>query len=144
MKRPLMAKLFALLLVFCLSLPAAAFAEMTVKLTNKTTKIVSLCLRYKDQVSNEWVTRGWWNVDPLSVKNIKINTNNTIAYFYASAGKSWWGAKKGESGAVQHTIVNEKFLVKGDVRPKGKNPKNVWFRKSTAKNRVFSITLQGE
>ncbi len=143
MTRRFVFRLIILAVLLCMALPASALAGMTVKLTNKTTKKISLCLRYKDAVSNEWVTRGWWNVDPLTVRNITINTNNTIAYFYATAGKSWWGAKAGEAGAVNHGIVGEKFLVKGDVSPRGKNARTVWFRKTQAKNRVFNITLQG-
>lgn len=64
-------------------------------------------------------------MDPLTVRNIKINTNNTIAYFYATAGKSWWGAKQDEDGAVNLGIVGEKFLVKGNAKPGGKNYRKV-------------------
>lgn len=134
---------FSLALVMCLSVPGVAQAEMTVKLTNKTSKKISVALRYKNSVSDTWVTQAWWNVEPMKVRTITLDSNNTVAYFYATAGSSWWGAKPGEKGASQLHIVGDKFLVKDSNKPKGKNLRQVWFRRTDAKNRVFSISFQG-
>ncbi|MDL2216432.1 DUF1036 domain-containing protein [Desulfovibrio sp. OttesenSCG-928-M14] len=144
MKKILQPRLFIFVLLLCLASASAAWADMKVKLTNKSTKKISVALRYKDKVSEAWVSRGWWSVDPLSVRTITISTNNTIAYFYATAGKSWWGAKKGENGAINLTIVGDKFLVKGDAVPKGNNRRNVWFRQMKAQNRLYSLSFQGD
>lgn len=125
-------------------MPVSAFAEMTVHLKNKSTKEISLAVRYKDAVADEWVTRGWWNVGGLEEGTFKLNTNNAVIYYYATSGKTYWGGKEGKEGSAQYSIVSGKFTVKGDIVPQGKGLKNVWFIKKTAKDRVFNITLQGE
>lgn len=130
-------------LITCLAIPALALAEMKVKVTNKSTQKVSLCLNYKDATSDEWVTRGWWSIDPLSSTTIKLNTNNKIAYFYATGSGGSWGGKKGQDGAIERTIVGDKFLVKDKNKPQGKNQRKVVFKKMQAKDRVYSINLQG-
>lgn len=136
-------KSLLLALIFCFVLPCLALADMTVKFTNKTTKKVYLSLNYKDAVSGEWVTRGWWSAEPLSSKNFKLSTNNTIAYFYAHAGKSWWGGKKGQDGSISRAVVSDKFLVKDKNKPQGKNYRVVTFKKMQAKDGVFSVSLTG-
>lgn len=133
-----------LALLLCFTLPAEGLAKMTVKVTNKTSRKISLAMNYKDEVSDEWVTRGWWSVEPLSKSDITLNTNNSIAYFYGSAGKAWWGGKKGKDGAIVKTVVGDKFLVKDKNKPTGKNQRAVVFKKMSAENRVFAITLSGD
>lgn len=64
-----------MLAAISMAMPATAQAERTIKWTNETTKKLFLAVRYLDAVAGEWVTRGWWSVEPLSASNIKLNTN---------------------------------------------------------------------
>lgn len=144
MQRRVFTRLLVLLVLFALIVPAVAEAGMNLRLTNKTSRKVSLALRYKDNVSGEWVTQGWWSCDPLSVKNITLNTNNKVIYFYASAGNSVWGGKQGSQDANKLGIVGSKFLVKSKHKPQGNNYREVWFKQLKANNGVFALTLSGK
>jgi uncharacterized membrane protein len=137
-------KLTCLALVLCLALPFTASAEMTVRLTNKTTKDISVAFRYKNSVSNEWITQGWWTVKAMKTRSVDLDTNNSVLYFYGKSGKTRWGGKEGQSGSVQHTVISETFMVKGDRGLSGSNARNVWFKRKDAKNRVFTINFQGD
>jgi uncharacterized membrane protein len=143
MKRFSFFKVWIFAIVVGLAFPVAGWAEMTVKLTNKTSKPISVAFRYKNAVSNDWVTQGWWRIEPMKVNNIKLDTNNSVLYFYATAGNSSWGAQPGEKDSKQLIIVNSKFLVKGDNQPTGEKPQRVLFRRKDAENRVFQISFQG-
>lgn len=132
-------------LLLCFALPAFAQAQMLVKVTNKTTKKISLTLHYKDAASEDWITRGWWNIEPKSIRDITLNTTNTVAYFYATAGKSWWGGNPNdESSSISRGIISERFQVKGAEEPSGDNYRVVPFKKKTAKDGTFSIILTGK
>ena len=136
-------KVWIFVMMVGLALPIAAWAEMTVKLTNKTSKPIAVAFRYKNAVSNAWVTQGWWHVDPMKVQNVKLDTDNSVLYFYAKSGNSSWGAQSGEKDSHQYLVVSNKFLVKEDLQPKGDNLKKVWFRRKDAENKVFQISFQG-
>ena len=143
MQRFSLFKAWIFAIVVGLVLPVAAWAEMTVKLTNKTSKPISVAIRYKNEVSNEWVTQGWWRVEPMKIHNIKLDTNNGVLYFFATAGSSSWGAQPGEKDSKQFVVVSGKFLAKGDNQPKGENPRKALFRRKNAENKVFQISFQG-
>ena len=136
-------KVWIFAIMISLALPVVAWAEMTVKLANKTSKPIAVALRYKNAVSNAWVTQGWWSVDPMKVQNVKLDTDNSVLYFYAKSGNSTWGAQPNEKDSHQYLVVSNKFLVKEDLQPKGENLRKVWFRRKNAENRVFQISFQG-
>ena len=138
------AKIFLWTLVFCFSLPLFVQADMNVNFTTKTTVKIFLCMHYKDAASGEWVTRGWWNAEPLSSKSFTLNTNNTIAYFYGNAGKRFWGGEEGKDGALRKGVVSDKFLVKDGKKPEGKNYRAVFMKRVRARDRVFNVTLTGD
>lgn len=143
MKRSHFLKLLLLVLIMLIAVPAFAHADQQVKFTNKTSKTVSFAVRYKDIVSGEWVTRGWYNVDALSNRTITISTNNSVAYWYGYAGKSWWGGKEGASTTKKYKVVNVKFLVKGNNTPSGNNLRTVNFKEVRSNNGLFNVSITG-
>ena len=92
-------------------------SALDVKVENLTQAKVVLAFSYLDEVDNEWVVDGWYNVDSKQTAEIKLPSNNDIYYLYAefSNGKKLEGGK----GSISVKVDNQAFLYK-----QGKAPKN--------------------
>lgn len=112
-------------ILFCLVATQALAKDLVV--TNKTSKTISLAICYKDAVANEWMVRGWFNIDPVSKKTISLNTDNGLIYLHGEAGKFMWGCK-GQDSSRTFNVVSSKFFYKKDKeRPKGDNVRGASF-----------------
>ncbi len=126
MHRKHASKLAIFLALFICLFATQALAKKLV-VTNKTTKKIFISICYKDSTSNDWVVRGWFNVNPLSKNTIEVNTNNSIIYVHGSAGNTYWGCK-GKSSSRTYPVVSSKFLYKqGKQRPQGDGYRNASF-----------------
>ena len=130
-KEKIMHRKHASKLAICLALFICLFATQALAkklvVTNKTTKKIFISICYKDSTSNEWVVRGWFNVNPLSKNTIEVNTNNSIIYVHGNAGNTNWGCK-GKSSSRTYAVVSSKFLYKKDKqRPQGDGYRNASF-----------------
>jgi Protein of unknown function (DUF1036) len=75
------------------------------RFTNNCSHPVKIAVHYRD-VSNKWITDGWWRFSPgdnkfLAIGNSRLVSNNRIFYFYAetidSSNSLTW---KGENYAL--------------------------------------------
>ena len=142
MKRSQFLKLLVFVLILAFAMPAFAYAKRNVKFTNNTGRQVSFALRYKDEASGNWITRGWYNVGGHSSRTISLSTNNNVAYWFGYAGTSWWGGQAGASTTKSYTVVNDKFAVTGNNKPNGTNRRTVNFKEVRAQNGQFSISIK--
>ena len=55
-------------------------SALDVKVENLTQAKVVLAFSYLDEVDNEWVVDGWYNVDSKQTAEIKLPSNNDIYY----------------------------------------------------------------
>ncbi|MDL2316190.1 DUF1036 domain-containing protein [Desulfovibrio sp. OttesenSCG-928-A18] len=131
------------LLVLVLCLLAGAASAKTVKVTNKTTNKIYIAFCYKDARADDWIVRGWFNVDGLGATSINLNTNNSIIYFLGTSGKARWGGRKGSSDALALPVVGDKFMYKHKKeKPRGSNYRTEYFKKRQSSNDgVFYINF---
>ncbi len=79
-----------------------------VNLQNKCNEKIFVAVNYRDD-SGDWITEGWWSVDPYSTTKTNIETTNSNLYFYADSneGTEWSGV--GKSGAITKRVSSDAF-----------------------------------
>ncbi|WP_394750001.1 DUF1036 domain-containing protein [Spongiimicrobium salis] len=84
-----------------------------VTLKNDCSEKIFVAINYQDD-NDDWMTSGWWTVEPYSTKVTNVKTQNPHLYFYAnsSEGKEWTGEEDSES--VTKKVTSEKFDSKNN------------------------------
>ena len=87
---------------------------VNVNLKNTCSETIYVAINYQDD-SDDWITSGWWTVEPYSTTETNVKTQNKIMYLYAhsSNGKEWTGANDSES--VTKKVTSERFNSKNNV-----------------------------
>lgn len=70
---------------------------------------IAVAVHYRD-LDDEWITRGWWNVEPGETTTTDAMTRNAYVYFFAenqSEGRSWNG--DGDEHALELKTVDNRF-----------------------------------
>lgn len=111
-------------LVAITALPQAEAFELTI--TNNYDKAKSFSILYRDEATNKWLCRGWYNVPAGTTKNYNFNSSNhSYAYIYSSV---WNG--EGQEDSIRRTIIDNKFqYYDGEQCPQGTKRRQVLFSK---------------
>lgn len=99
----------------------------TISIKNNCDKIISIAIHYK-AIEDEWVTKGWWNINPHDSITTDINTRNREIYFYAQGGGYKWNGENKEN-SVNRDVINKAFMCVGNQQLEGKGKKTVSFFK---------------
>ncbi|MCB0634071.1 MAG: DUF1036 domain-containing protein [Saprospiraceae bacterium] len=99
-----------------------------VNLKNNCNEKIYVAVSYQDN-SDNWITSGWWTVDPYSSTKTNIRTSNPHLYFYANSddGGEWTG--EGDADAVTKKITSDKFT--------SRNNSGVYMWNKNVRNEVF-------
>lgn len=73
------------------SLPAAAADDhYGIYFKNKCSVMIQVSIRYRN-LQNEWVTKGWYNIQPGEEKRIARSYNSVFYYMGQAKGRVWSG-----------------------------------------------------
>ncbi|UYV38929.1 DUF1036 domain-containing protein [Rhodobacteraceae bacterium D3-12] len=82
---------FTFIAYLLLTLPAAAAGDhYGIYFKNKCSTMIQVSIRYKD-TSNNWVTKGWYNINAGEEKRIARSYNAVFYYFAQARGRVWSG-----------------------------------------------------
>ncbi|MDR1043600.1 MAG: DUF1036 domain-containing protein [Candidatus Adiutrix sp.] len=142
MKRTAMPAFKFLLVLGFLLYPAQARAQVLVEMVNNTSSRAYVCFKYHDQISGEWLTRGWWMVEPKSARKHRLNTDdpNISYYAYNRQGRSWGGREGAADSFTQHVVL-ENFFVKKNYKPRGKTHRMAVFKTIRASGGQAGIVM---
>ena len=127
--------------VFFVTLFTFAFLQNTteavsLKIENVHNNPLSVAVIYYDDSNGKWRVRGWYNVDPNSVRTIDFQTGNYgYIYLHSFMGNTKWG-----DGEATKTVINQAFsYFDGERCPDGPNRRDVGFTgyKANSQNQVF-------
>ncbi len=101
-------------------LPSAAKAEL--KFCNQTSAKVDVAVGYHTS-GDEWVSEGWWGIDPGQCKSpIKESLQGRYYYYYADSSNLTW------DGDYVFCTSDQEFTIKGDKDCKSRGYKPEGFR----------------
>jgi uncharacterized membrane protein len=82
----------AALFVIAAAHPAPAKADF--KVCNQSSESISVAIAYHDQDAGNWVSRGWWNVDPGTCKvPVAGDLKDRYYYLYGDGDQHYWGGE---------------------------------------------------
>lgn len=96
--------------------------------TNSCGGIVSMAYRVRDY-TGQWVTRGWFNINPNQTRTLYMPTTNPTFYYFGrrNDGSTTWSGQ-GQSGAVLRWVRSAAFLHSSGVLT-GPGARQEWFRR---------------
>jgi hypothetical protein len=96
--------------------------------TNRCGGIISMAYRVRDY-TGQWVTRGWFNINPGQTRTLYMPTTNTTFYYYGrrNDGSTTWSGQ-GKPGAIYRWVRRRAFLHSSGVLT-GERARRVWFRR---------------
>jgi uncharacterized membrane protein len=81
----------------------------TIALHNECSFNVAVALHYRD-LDDQWVTRGWWTIEPGKTVETDAMTRNSVLFFYAeNEAEGWRWDGEGQAEAIELPVVNAKF-----------------------------------
>ncbi len=105
--------------------PRAEAAKITFDNHREQKIVVSLI--YYDVNENSWCCQGWWSVNALENRTIKVphDPHKRIYYYIESGGKA---VHKRSEGWARWNVINNAFkYYEHDGCPEGKKPRAVYF-----------------
>ena len=82
----------AALFVIAAAHPATAMADF--KICNQSSEKISVAIAYHDQDAGNWVSRGWWNVDPGECKTpLSGELRDRYYYLYGDGEQHYWSGE---------------------------------------------------
>lgn len=137
--------LFALILLMLGSLWSGA-AQAAFLFCNRTQQTIEAAFAYRD--SNEWISEGWWQLQPGLCAKVLGKPLNQRFYFYY--GRVLSVPKAGEkpptvwAGKYALCVDNKAFRIKGDNNCEGRGFRTLYFQQADVGQNQRDYTLNFE
>lgn len=117
--------------------PAAAFAD--VEFCNSTDAVVSVAIGYKGDA--DWVSEGWWNVDPGDCRTVLPGNTPKSHYYYRVES----GAYTFEHETYMFCTSDDVFTIVGDTNCESRGYDREGFNEIAMEGRPgFTIDITGD